>query len=395
MTLTATLNDFLSQWSARRAAGERADSVLTRAARRFAAQISPGAPLESAEAAREDTLPLTRATLTVVSGVQAGAYIDLTAREYLIGSGDDCDIVLLDPAIAPRHVTVTRAWNGFTVRNLRVGKTPPIAPQSVLHESGVIECLYDIGGVIIRLTQHPPAEAEKKPEREVTPRQARAVLWTTAAALLAVLTISLVAVNRAAEPPPGVSQRIVAGSQALLAQGFGMARFRQGTHGALELAGTVASAEEKNRLRKWLAGSDYADAVVIVQSVTDVIEQVRQTLGVPGLQVALNGNRLRVDGTTGQMTVKSRLRALSTELENIIPIEDHVAYVDNREPASPGALPVKLRGVMIGNPSYFLTDTGARYFVGGVLPDGAEVMAIEPTQIRFRAGDRQYVYNLD
>jgi hypothetical protein len=93
--------------------------------------------------------------------------------------------------------------------------------------------------------------------------------------------------------------------------------------------------------------------------------------------------------------VKSRLRALSTELANIIPIEDHVAYVDNREPASPGALPVKLRGVMIGNPSYFLTDTGARYFVGGVLPDGAEVMAIEPTQIRFRAGDRQYVYNLD
>jgi hypothetical protein len=134
---------------------------------------------------------------------------------------------------------------------------------------------------------------------------------------------------------------------------------------------------------------------VIVQSVTDVIEQVRQTLGVPGLQVALSGNRLRVDGTTGQMTVKSRLRALSTELANIIPIEDHVAYVDNREPASPGALPVKLRGVMIGNPSYFLTDTGARYFVGGVLPDGAEVMAIEPTQIRFRAGDRQYVYNLD
>jgi hypothetical protein len=393
MTLTATLNEMLSQWSARREAGEGGVSALASAARRFATQVASPAPLEAAPNA--ERVPLTRATLSVVSGVHRGACLDLTEREYLIGSDAECDIVLQDPAIAARHVTVAREWSGFTVRDLRAEKTPPIVPQSIRHEGDAIECIYDIGGALLRLTQHPPERAATMPEREAAHRAPAAALWSALTVLLVAIAIAWVAVNRAAEPTPSIAQRIVTGSQALLAQGFDMARFRQGTHGGLEIAGIVPNLAEKQRLREWLAHSAYADAVLTVQSVADLVSQVRDTLGSADLQIALHGNRLRVAGTTRQLAVKNRLRALTDELAGLVTLEDRVAYVDTPEPAEPGPLPVKLRGVMIGNPSYFLTDSGARYFVGGVLPDGAEVLAIEPTQIRFRSADRVFVYTLD
>jgi hypothetical protein len=77
-------------------------------------------------------------------------------------------------------------------------------------------------------------------------------------------------------------------------------------------------------------------------------------------------------------------------------VEDVVTYLDAREhPTSAGPFPVKLRGVKIGDPSYFLTDRGARYFVGGVLPDGAEVLAIESDRIRLQVGGRDVIYSLE
>jgi len=60
----------------------------------------------------------------------------------------------------------------------------------------------------------------------------------------------------------------------------------------------------------------------------------------------------------------------------------------------PVPLPVTVSSVMVGNPSYFLTDEGARYFVGGSLPDGAEVLAIDATQIQFRRQGQVIAYKL-
>jgi hypothetical protein len=50
---------------------------------------------------------------------------------------------------------------------------------------------------------------------------------------------------------------------------------------------------------------------------------------------------------------------------------------------------------MLGDAPYFQTDAGSTYFVGSVLPDGAEVIAIAPLEILFRLGDRDIAYRLD
>ena len=44
--------------------------------------------------------------LKVFSGPHAGAEIVLTDGEHIVGSGDDCDIILDDPQIAPRHASL-------------------------------------------------------------------------------------------------------------------------------------------------------------------------------------------------------------------------------------------------------------------------------------------------
>lgn len=53
--------------------------------------------------------------LRVMSGPQAGAEIPLADGEYVIGSDDDCDLVLLDETVAARHLRVTIAASGAEV----------------------------------------------------------------------------------------------------------------------------------------------------------------------------------------------------------------------------------------------------------------------------------------
>jgi hypothetical protein len=193
-----------------------------------------------------------------------------------------------------------------------------------------------------------------------------------------------------------LAERIVAGNQALAGQKFDSIHFRQGAHGELEIAGLVSDRAEDRRLHQWLALGKYGDANIAVQPVSELLDQVQHTFAGENLQVGLHDGRLRITGTTQQVTVKDRVRSLADDLHSIITVEDGVAYMDARQrPVDAGPFPVKLRGVMVGHPSYFLTDTGARYFVGGVLPDGAEVLSIEATRIRFLVGGVPVVYNLE
>ena len=168
-------------------------------------------------------------------------------------------------------------------------------------------------------------------------------------------------------------QQIVGGSDALLAQHFDAVRFRQSSTGDLEIGGWVADSREQQRLREWLARSQYKNARFSVQPATDLIDQVRDALAAPQLQLALAEGGLLIQGETRDPAVKQRIQGLARELADTLVVHDRVAYTDARRQLGP--LPVKVRDVMIGNPGYFRTADGARYFEGSVLPDGAEVLA--------------------
>ena len=389
VTISTALTNLLARLAARR------KSIDHRSALRFAS-LSTDCELENPMATEgPSTAELPRATLSITSGLHRGAAIVLTNREYVIGSGDDCDIVLRDGTLARRHCRLIRAWSGFSLQDLRTENPQPIVPQSVNYPGAEIEAVYDIGGVSVTLL-HTDAADSAEPGTQVK-RYSSWVLCTALSAGLLLSIIVFAATNRGvAHATPSLAERIVAGNQALAGQRFDSVHFHQGSHDALEITGLVRDRRDDARLREWLAHGQYNDAHIAVQPVSELIDQVQHTFAGENLQVGLHDGRLRIAGTTQQMSVKERIRSLGDDLHSVITVEDGVAYVDARQRSlNPGPLPVKLRGVMVGDPSYFLTDSGARYFVGGVLPDGAEVLSIEATRIRFRLGGAIVVYNLE
>jgi hypothetical protein len=332
-TLTVTLTDLLSRFAT------RGSARLRQGAARFATLVGAPCELENAQPVGS---ALTAATLRITSGLHRGATLELTALEYTIGSSDECDIVLRDPSLAPRHCRLKREWRGFTLHDLRNEESRPIVPQQIDHQSDAIEIAYDIGGVVIALVQRTAPHVSD--QEQTSRRHPRLAVWGVLSAGL-VLTIVALAATRGATQPRQVAAGPIAPSAAIDPQ---------------------------------------------------LLEQVRHTFASDNLNVALHDGRLRIAGNTERLDVKSRIRSLAEDLRGVIAVEDGVTYTDAHEhPAAPGPFPLKLRGVMIGNPSYFVTDRGARYFVGGVLPDGAEVLAIESTQIRLQIGGRTVVYSLD
>src|SRR5436309_3551909 len=114
--LSASLND----WLATMAAGRK--EALKRGARRFALLASPAAELETLHPPHGIGVDESPAVaLRITSGLHRGASMPLTGLEYLIGSGDDCDVVLRDAAVSAHHCQLGREWSGFCVRDLRTG----------------------------------------------------------------------------------------------------------------------------------------------------------------------------------------------------------------------------------------------------------------------------------
>ena len=120
MQTATSLNTTLIDWLARMSAGRGA--ALVRGAQRFTALLSPLNPLETERPALHPDLAL---SLRIDSGLHQGASLELLQADYVIGSAEDCDIVLRDPNVAARHCRLTREWSGFTVRDLR-----PAAPRT-------------------------------------------------------------------------------------------------------------------------------------------------------------------------------------------------------------------------------------------------------------------------
>lgn len=69
--------------------------------------------------------------LRLLSGTHRGAEIPLTAGEYLIGCSEQCDIVLADDAIAPRHAKLAIGESGLILTPL--AEPLWVAGQAVAH----------------------------------------------------------------------------------------------------------------------------------------------------------------------------------------------------------------------------------------------------------------------
>ena len=336
---TATLTDWLAQL----ASGQR--MAFTQSAQRFAALLSSESELEVARPeGAEGTGAAAR--LKIETGLHAGACLTLTANQYLIGCAEDCDIVLRDAHIADHHCRLVRGWAGFSVRDLRSKGAQLVAPLEVKYNGGSIEVQYEVGELKFLVCQAPPVTAP---------------------------------VERA-----GVRDRFSAYHTLTLALVLGVL-------GAVVIVG---AAEQMQKRRSAHSAQQVAAAARADGKMAHLVEQVRIALADGHVKVELHDGRLLIEGNTTDTSLKARIQAVAADLQRTIPVEDHLNYLAVAQEEGPSPLPVRVQSVMAGQPAYFITDTGARYFVGGVLSDGAEVVAISSGEIRFMRSGHPIVYKL-
>ena len=385
MESVASFNSIVTDWLSRLATVQR--GALLQRARRFASLVSPASDLE---VAREAALGHLTTTLRITSGLHHGASMELTAAEYVIGCADDCDIVLRGAEVAARHCRLTREWSGMVVFDLRPAVAQSVTARRVSYDGGAIELEYDVGGVQFTLRHPPSARAEQHSNKQPA---AWPLLLIGIGGVVVALTLT--AISGAVKQTQGAAaQRMEALDRALAGQGLGSIHLGRGAHGDLEVHGSVADAAHRRRLDEWLAANHLDNAHVSVVATSDLVEEARRALADDAVRVELRDGQLLVEGRTSRTVLKNRIHALAEDLRGTVAVEDRVAYVAADDLNSPGPLPVRVQGVMIGNPSYFITDSGVRYFVGGVLPDGAEVLSIDASAIQFRRAGLVIAYKL-
>jgi hypothetical protein len=330
-------------------------------------------------------------TLIVRSGLHAGACLELSQPAYVIGSDADCDVVLRDPGIEPRHCRLIRTALGVSLWDIRPGTTHVMRPIA----AEPAQSIYQIGDAQIALCKRETEEQVVTPALAALRKRSPAQVATAGLLIVLVLTTLVIAAadQFAAHLRPELAERLVQGDAALRAQGFKTVHFRTLKQKELEIAGTVPNAAAKNRLRQWIAAGSYKDARFKVHTADSLAQQVRDALGDTSVQARFDRGRLLLEGTTSRIATRQRIRSVTEDLQGVIAIDDRVAYIEAPEAAGP--LPVRVRDVKVGDARYFSADNGARYFEGALLPDGAEVIAIDATEIRFRRGGRTLVYELN
>lgn len=338
----------------------------------------------------EEDEPAVGVVLTVEDGLHTGARMVLERESYLIGSDPGCDIVLQDAVARPRHAVLVRSGEGYEMHDLAASPRV-IPPDEVRYEDGMAQVFHSLQGVRICLAwpaPEPEAQAARPHTRKLAVAAAIAVLLGGG---LVIGTAELVAARQHADPAQR-ARRAVAALGGSLPAGV---RVQVATDGVLEVDGLVADEPARERLLRHIREAGFADLRLHLRSAAALVEQLREALGAPELQIRYDGQgRVRVEGTTAEMAVKARLRDIVQRRAR--DIDDRVVLLDMREhkERTKLTLPVRITDVMLGEPAYFRSDNGGRYYVGAMLPDGAEVVAIEEQRILFRRGEKDIVYPL-
>lgn len=372
------MRDRLSSWWPGLVDGLARLSGRTGAARRFAALMA-----EEDEQARPPVF-------MVEDGLHAGARLVLVGESCVIGSDPGCEIVLQDAAVRPRHAVLVRSGEGYEMRDLAT-KPRVIAPDAVLHVDGMVQMCHALQGVRVRIAWPalpPDEQATRPPARRVAAATAATVLLLGG---LIIGAAELVTARQYADPAQR-ARRAVAALGSSLPAGV---RVQVAADGVLEVDGLVADEPARERLVQYIREAGFADLRLHLRSAAALVEQLREALGAPDLQIGYDGQgQVRVEGTTADMAVKARLREIVQRRSR--DIDDRVVLLDMRENKERAklTLPLRITDVMLGEPAYFRSDNGGRYYVGATLPDGAEVMAIDEERILFRRGEKDIVYPL-
>jgi type III secretion protein D len=320
----------------------------------------------------------------ITQGLHLGAELRLHKSPQRIGSAQDNDIILRDPGVLAHHAQLRRVdgvWDVFLEDAVAALK-----PAKHLRRGRCLRNLYHIGNarlVVSQPTAKPVFSMNSPPwlSRMIVPG-----LFVIAGLLIAGVMVQLV------QP---ASAKMTAGSRSLANEGWPDVRVLTDSQRNINVEGHVTDAPQLLKLKSWLTTQDLEQANVTVRVGSELVKRVREALIDDTLTVSYAASGIiRIEGSTENLQVREQLRRLSQDLGGVVQLDDRVAYIERPEPPKKKALPFRIVDTIPGENGSFGTDTGARYFIGAVLPDGAEVIAIHADGVEFKLNEKNIIFPL-
>lgn len=353
-------------------------------------------PAEVAPAAA----PAAGYTLRILSGLHIGASRSLAEKEMiLVGSGEDCDIVLSDPGVAPHHALIGLLGGTFSVRALdaplRAGGQPlhpgDPAELKVLQRIELGQAALAVGALDdpnwSSLLPSYDGSARTAPAPKAYMRKLPAVAAFAVLSLMSVAILAAVVPKHEAKPQPQESL-------AELIPEFGIVdgKVTIDDNGIAVLSGTVKDAATRDGIQRRLRDQNVS-ASLDLRTGEDIANDVGEVLRSKGFttrtrwlgkgDVEVSGNF--EDGGALESAVKSRAMIEVAGVRRIIPrnyqpIDPFQAVVQKtaEQVEAERLAGVAIVSVVRGKEPHVLGSDGTKFAIGAKLPDGSTLIGIGP-----------------
>ncbi len=323
-----------------------------------------------------------RRMLRIVSGLHAGASRELAEREMiLVGSGDDCDIVLADTGVAHHHALISVVDGHFQLRAL---DAPLQLEGRLLHPGDPVEMdrLQRVGlgeAALAFGLEDDPAWLALAPDDEL-PAASRARRFTEPLTrrlplFAAVAVLSLASLAIVAAVVPSAESRVEPEVRLQeLARQFQVSerRIEKDVNGKPVLAGMVSDASVRRDLQEQVA-QEGLDVTLVLTTGEDLAINVGEMLrggGFPARTRYLGRGQVEATGYFLDMDAFQEFvqtqAVVSTGVRQIVPINLAEEQSDEASAADDG--PVRIVAYERGEDPYLLDEHGNEYRVGMNIP---------------------------
>ena len=326
--------------------------------------------------------PARRRLLRIISGLHAGASRELAEREMiLVGSGDDCDIVLADAGVAAHHALISVVDGHFQLRAL---DAPLQLEGRMLHPGDPVEMdsLQRVGlgeAALAFGLEDDPAWLALAPDDQV-PAASRARRFTEPLVrrlplFAAVAVLSLASLAIVVAVVPSAESRIEPETRLQeLAREFQVsgAKVERDVNGKPVLAGMVTDAVTRRDLQE-LVAKEGLDVTLVLTTGEDLAINVGEMLrggGHPARTRYLGRGRVEATGYFPDMDAFEEFvrspAIVSTGVREIVPINLADEESDDAPAIEEG--PVRIVAHERGEDPYLLDEHGNEYRVGMNIP---------------------------
>jgi hypothetical protein len=337
----------------------------------------------NAEQTHDETRPAS--VLRILSGLHAGASRELAEQEMiLVGSGDDCDIVLADHGVA-RHHALLNLTAGMS--SLRALDAPLRVDGQPLHPGDPVELgglqRIQLGDAAIAFGDEDdpgweallPDAAELRGQPRATGGGMRRLPVIAALAVLSLASLAIfAAVMPTREPPPDVRAQLDA-----VVRDFRIsdARVHDNVNGEPVLTGTVRDAATRARILQYLREKKIEAPPPELRSGEDIAADVGEVLRSQGVSAKtryLGGGIVEATGRFEDME-KLRVAVQSRAMDDVPGVRKVLPNNTAPPPPPPDAKP---------SPANAPADAAVR-IVRVVRGENAHVVAVDGTE--YRPGD--------